>query len=125
MSEPELKRLAQSWIRMQRAKRNSAAYEAEFWAFETLSKFCRSQPEDAWQVIVSIYDEQPEEIILANLAAGPAEDLLVYHGSVALPWMAAYCAGEPGIAKVLRMVWRNAMPDDVWDGLKRLIEKHA
>jgi hypothetical protein len=125
VNEPDLTQIAQSWVRMQRAERNSPAYEAEFWSFEAIWEFCRNRPEDAWKAIVEIYGSEPEDIVLANLAAGPVEDLLVYHGSVALPWMAACCAAQPGFAKVLQMVWRNAMPDEVWDGLKRLIEAYS
>lgn len=125
MNEVELKQLAITWTRLCHAKRNSEEFEEDFWSFETLSEFCGKNPEYAWRVIVEIYDNDPGEMVVANLAAGPLEDLLVFHGRLALGWISHQCSNDAGFVKVLQMVWRNAMPEEVWDGLNRLIKKHT
>lgn len=121
MDEIQLQQLATAWMRMQRAQADSEAYEAEFWSLELLWDLCRKEPDHAWKAICEIYRSRPEEIVLANLAAGPVEDLLVYHGDVALPWIARYCSDEPGFVSVLEMVWRNDMTESAWTGLQDLI----
>jgi hypothetical protein len=85
----------------------------------------KKHPEHAWKAIVEIYAQQPDELALSNLAAGPLEDLFVYHGRVALTWADQYCASDAGFVKVLKMVWRNAMSDKVWVGLNRVIERYT
>jgi len=125
VNEFKLEQLATSWIRLHHAEMNSEEYEKDFWSFEKLSEFCRKNPEDAWRVIVKIYENHPDEKILSNLAAGPLEDLLVNHGRLALIWIDQYCMNESDLVKVLQMVWRNAMSEEVWGGLNRLIKEYS
>jgi hypothetical protein len=125
MDEPDLERLVASWVRLQHAERGSEAHAQDFWSFETLWDYCADHPDWAWRVIVDMHGGHADEKTLANLAAGPVEDLLVKHGDLALPWIEQYCIGHPGFVTVLQMVWRNAMTDEVWDGLNRLIKKYA
>jgi hypothetical protein len=125
MNESDCKLLAATWIRLQQAERRSAERDELFWSFDALWELCRNDPEMAWRVIVDIYRNRPAERVLANLAAGPIEDLLVHHGDLALPWIEDCCANEPGFAKVLDMVWKNSMPDKVWDRLRRLIARYG
>jgi hypothetical protein len=108
---------------MHLAKQGSQAYEQEFWSCDVLWDYCRKKPEQAWRAIVEIYECRAGEVVLSNLAAGPVEDLLVYHGELVLPWIEQYCAEHAEFVDVLQMVWRNAMSDEVWDGLNRLIRK--
>lgn len=125
MDEIQLQELATAWMRMHRAQANSEAYATEFWSFELLSDLCRNNPDHAWKAIREIYCSRPEEIVLANLAAGPLEDLLVYHGDAVLPWIARYCADEQGFVTVLEMVWRNDMTESAWNGLQSLIRSRC
>jgi hypothetical protein len=123
MDDTALQQLATAWIRLHREENGSAARKKELWSFDKLWDLCRSDPDAAWKVILEIVRRQPEEKILANLAAGLVEDLLVYHGNLVMPWMIQYCVDHPDFAKVLAMVWRNDMTDDVWNGLQKLISR--
>ncbi|WP_036171088.1 DUF6869 domain-containing protein [Massilia sp. 9096] len=125
MTDFELKNLAETWCRLYQGKSSIQEREADFWSFEVLSSLCRDNPDLAWKVIVQIYANRPDETVLSNLATGPLEDLFVYQGDLALPWVDKYCANEANFVKVLQMVWRNAMSDDVWNGLKRTVERYT
>jgi len=117
----DLRNVASSWIRMHHAETNSDEYEEEFWSFERLDDLCRNNPDDAWRVIVEIYEKCPGDKIQSCLAAGPLEDLLVKHGRLVLTWIDRYCEIESGFVGILKMVWQNSMPDDLWGEFQRLI----
>jgi hypothetical protein len=121
----DIQKLTNSWIKMHLAKRDSEEYEREFWSFDLLWGYCGEKPDRAWAAIQAIYRERPEEIVLANLAAGPVEDLLVKNGAIALPWIDHFCSEEAEFVEVLQMVWRNAMTDEIWKGLNSLIAKYS
>jgi hypothetical protein len=125
MSDLDPGEIVKSWIRMQLAENGSEEYEREFWSFEKLSNYCRKEPRCAWEIVVGIYESTSNDVVLSNLAAGPLEDLLVYHGSLALPWVADYCVRQPSFGEVLQMVWRNEMRDEVWNGLSKLVRKYS
>lgn len=120
MDAAAIGRLALSWIQLQRAARGSQEQEREFWSFETVWEMCQDDAAAAWQVILQIHARRPGEIVLANLAAGPVEDLLVHHGHTVLPWIERYCADAPDFVQVLEMVWRNDIAEEVWHRLQRL-----
>ena len=58
------------------------------------------------------------EKILANIAAGPLEDLLVYHGEKFIDRVEEAAQSDPVFKKMLGAVWQNAIPDDVWNRVK-------
>lgn len=125
MNAFELEEVVVSWIRLQTVERNSQEYENEFWSFEKLDEFCRTEPEDAWRVIVEIYRRLPDERVISNLAAGPVEDLLVHHGHRTLVWIRRYCADDSGFVELLKMVWKNSISEEVWGGITRLIKSYS
>jgi hypothetical protein len=125
VNEFDLKEVAKSWIRMHNAEINSDEYEEEFWSFEKLDGLCRKSPNEAWALIVEIYENHAGEKIESNLAAGPLEDLLVNHGRQILKLIDGYCENSSGFVGVLKMVWQNSMPDDVWGELQKLIARRS
>src|SRR5262245_7862582 len=48
-----------------------------FWAWEAVNALVRDEPEQAWSMILRLVELSPDDRILANVAAGPLEDLLV------------------------------------------------
>lgn len=54
--------------------------DINFWAFQSLEELARHHPEKAYAAILEILASTEDEYVLCNLAAGPLEDLLAYHG---------------------------------------------
>jgi hypothetical protein len=50
-----------------------------FWAWNGLYDLVHKDPEHAWPVIRKLVADAPSDRVLANVAAGPLQDLLVYH----------------------------------------------
>ena len=58
-------------------------------------------------------DDDPDNL-LGNLAAGPLEDLLAYHGSEMIDEVELLARRNPDFSYLLGGVWQNLMSDDVW-----------
>ena len=71
--------LTAAWIRFQRLPNGSDEQDQLSWAFVRLDDMCRSEPAAAWNVIQEIIALDQSDEILANVGAGPFEDLLVNH----------------------------------------------
>src|SRR5436189_3954170 len=54
--------------------------DASQWAMEAIDKFVRDDPEIAWSIIVKLIAGAENDRVLAFVAAGPLEELLVAHG---------------------------------------------
>lgn len=110
--------LADAWIALQSASKQER--DALFWAWETLDVLVDRDPEMAWQVIDLIWRRDKEDMTLANLAAGPVEDLLVRHGAAFIERMYLIARREPVFRKLLGGVWRNSIAEPVWQRLKEI-----
>jgi hypothetical protein len=115
---PEWETLADSWIALQKAPKPER--EALFWAHEALDALVDREPETAWQVIDLIWRRNQSDKILADLAAGPVEDLLVRHGPAFIDRIYLTARREPVFRKLLGGVWRNTITEPVWQRLKQI-----
>lgn len=86
-----------------------------FWAWEELDRLVRVEPELSWKLIQDIALESDEPIVLANLAAGPLEDLLLHHGKQFIDRIEIYTRQNPHFVPVVMSVWSNAIEKEVWD----------
>jgi hypothetical protein len=114
--------LVDAWIHCQRTfdKKARTWDENTYWALEQLTDMCSSDPESAWSVILDIVAKDMSDQILADVGAGPMEDLLCYHG--ALVDRVESCArSNPPFERMLGIVWgQNRMSEDVWNRLKAI-----
>ena len=85
---------------------------------------CRHEPALALQVIRDILHRDSSDKVVENLAAGPLEDLLVYHGPDVIDEIEALAAGDPEFRCLLGGVWRNKIRDDVWERVQALVVAH-
>ena len=115
---PELDELADTWIALQKAPKQDR--DALFWAFEKLDALINHDPEAAWRVIDLIWQRDRSDAILANLAAGPVEDLLARHGPAFIERIYETARKEPVFRKMLGAVWRNSIAEPVWQRLKQI-----
>lgn len=67
--------LVADWIRLHVENRKSS--DPLFAAWEEVRDLVSSHPEDGWPLILDLIAEAPDDRVLASIAAGPLEDLLV------------------------------------------------
>ena len=92
-----------------------------FWAATRASELSRTDPKAALDFILEVKHRDPLQRVLANLAAGPLEDLLVYQGPAVIDRVEALAAGDPDFRRLLAGVWRNQMREDVWERIQALL----
>jgi hypothetical protein len=66
--------LVDEWIRYHAEKRKET--DPLFRACEAVDDLVRDDPEMGWTVTLELIEAAPDEYVLANVAAGPLEDLL-------------------------------------------------
>ncbi len=121
MPEPDdVVSLAEAWIKGHLPAASRREREHYDWAAERLNALASDQPETALAAIWAICERADDERVLANLAAGPLEDLLVRHGPAVVAAVEARARAEAKVRKLLGAVWRNAIAEPVWLRLRRL-----
>lgn len=119
MDKVSQEKLVKTWIALQRAPYDSEEYHRLFWAHQQLSDLCDESPDKCWEIITQILQEERDDVeILANLAAGPLEDLLVKHGKQIINRVEKEAQTNEDFRKLLGSIWKNKIVDDVWSRLK-------
>ena len=99
--------------------------ESLFDAWETLNTLVSEQPQEAWEVILEILEETNSDNIIANLAAGPLENLLSEHGETFIAEVELKARQNPKFTKLILGVWEGGMSKDIWSRVRALHEKYA
>src|SRR5688572_11040337 len=113
---PDHERLVTAWIRHYErvVQGREKANDEDFWAHEAMREFCDIDPDLAWEVLGMIVERVKEPALLACLAAGPLEDLIVNHGRDIIDKIERYAAASARFRETLVGVWRRDIPQDVW-----------
>ena len=82
--------------------------------FEREWNLVRADPDGGWFLVLEVLRLDSSKEILEILSAGPLEDLLAQHGPYVIGRVEAEAKVNPGFAKLLGGVWKNAMSDEVW-----------
>ncbi len=85
-----------------------------FWAFETLGDIARNDPSLCLALIIEILASTDDENVLAVLAAGPLEDVLVHHGPILISQVEREAETNEKFKYLLGGVWRNSIAPEVW-----------
>lgn len=110
--------IAKSWVLLHHSRQGSIQHTQNFWAYEALSDLCDVSPEKCLEVIFEILRIDEGDEILANVAAGPLEDLLVKHGTVVIKQVLQTAKTSAVWRKMLGAVWKNDMDDAVWKQIR-------
>lgn len=116
MSKSELQKIAEVWVKAQHTREDE--YGENFWAVSKMIDLCEDEPETCWEVIHLIRKHDGSEVLLANLAAGPVEDLIVKHGASFIDRIEVLAKSDGQFKKILGAVWQQDMPDAVWERVK-------
>lgn len=90
-------------------------------AHKALDWLVRNEPESAWEVIYQIVMTSTHEGLIGYVAAGPIEDLLVYHPQI-INQIEKDALNNEKLCGALDGVWKNRMTDETWNRLKRIID---
>jgi hypothetical protein len=117
MTPIDIHRVAQDWVTYHLLRRREQENSRYFCAFEKLYDMVRGEPEEAWMIMEQIRRLDSSDSILANLAAGPMEDLLVHHGNQFIERIETLARKDAIFRKMLGAVWRNKISEDIWKRL--------
>ena len=121
MTESEdLASLADAWIAGHSAAASREVKRQTEWAADRLDDLASARPESALAAIWAICERSDDDWVLACLAAGPLEDLLVRHGPAVVAAVEARARADAKARKLLGAVWRNAIAEPVWQRLRKL-----
>lgn len=76
-------------------------------------------PEVAWQAILQILQQELTDEQTANLAAGPVESLLTWHGRLFIERIESEAATNSRFNHLLGGVWQNDMPPEIWERVQK------
>jgi hypothetical protein len=83
----------------------------------------REQPEEAWVMILRLVELSPDDRVLANIAAGPLEDLLGLHPYVFIDRIEQLARSDATFRRCLSGVWGwSSIPEDVQVRMRRTWE---
>lgn len=117
MYDQEIRALAEAGIEWQLLDRKRGN-DPKFWAWQRLHELVWSEPEEAWKVIEAIRQANGSDLIIANLAAGPLEDLLATHGEQFIERVETLSRRDAQFRRLLGGVWRSSISEKVWTRLR-------
>lgn len=98
--------------------RDRDASDADFWAVERFITLGHEEPGDCWKAIIGILAKSPSSTVLANVAAGPLEDLIENHGVEFVDTIETNARKNPQFRNLLGGVWKCSSPE-IWESVEK------
>lgn len=112
----EVQTLVRAWIEQHE---HPERRDELFWAWEAVSDAVSDRPEEGWQLILELIREAPNNKILANVAAGPLEDLIVQHSKRFIDRIEVTARKDPRFQLALTGVWcEGDIPTDHFNRIR-------
>ena len=109
----------QEWDGPRDSTNESGRYGPHWWAAEWMFEIPFDQPELCWKLILQLLDGATTDCQIANLAAGPLEDLLAEHGCDFIDRVEVEAQKNSRFKNLLGGVWKNAMDTELWERVQR------
>ncbi|NHQ85260.1 hypothetical protein HA050_03935 [Iodobacter sp. HSC-16F04] len=106
--------LISAWIKIQHAGAESEIADQLWWAWEEVFFFSQKNPEHTFAFILATLREDSSNKIMANLSAGPLEDLIENFGESMIEKIEQEAKTNPLFASLLGGVWQGSTPDEIW-----------
>jgi hypothetical protein len=121
MDKAELDKIATAWIAAEQSKRGSPEHTTNWWAVsEVMDWTLEGEGDRLWQFILEVYKRDLPDKVIAVLAAGPLEDLLVKRGVDFIDRIEELARKDPKFNYLLGGVWRNSMIGEVWQHIQAI-----
>jgi len=107
--------LVENWIRYHVERRKST--DPLFSAWEKVDEIVHDDPETGWTLTLALVEAAPDDRVLANVAAGPLEDLLKRASDVLIDRVEVQARRDPKFRRCLTGVW--VLPPSVRERLMK------
>ncbi len=91
---------------------NAHANDEHFWAWELVHDAVDNDPEKGWDLIKDLVEKCPNDNVLADIAAGPLENLMKKYGETFIDRIETFANESEQFRKCLTGVW-NISPWDI------------
>ena len=118
MEDAEIENWAESYIRYYDVSSDRNGEESDYWAVELFMTSEVEMSESHWKVINLIVNKSNEQSVIGNLAAGPLEDLIHYHGKQFIDRIETEARKNPLFRHLLGGVW-NSGPSELWSRIEK------
>jgi hypothetical protein len=95
MPSRDHKRIAQSWLTVQR----------HWWAYDAVRELCESSPHEALTLILVLVELAETPRLLEDIGAGPLEDLLDKHAAIVIDEIESQVSNNAALRIALSHVW--------------------
>jgi hypothetical protein len=89
------------------------------WVDDALYAAMQNDADYAFKIIEAINEQDATQSQIEVFAAGPVENLLVYHGETVIQKVVELASRDANFARVLGGVWKRDMTDSVWEVVLR------
>jgi len=113
-------KLVSTWIDLQSLPEGSNEAEAAIWAADEVFDLVLKDPDTGWQFVTDVVAATDDEWVLANLAAGPLEDLLGKYPQETIVRLEHEVKNNEKFRQVIGGVWKNIIPEEIWARLQSL-----
>lgn len=124
LNSNEIAELASAWIErheiIKKFGLESKEAKQTFPVYMALEDLVSLAPENAWNVIIKIFDETNDEYVLSNLAAGPLETFLGRYGNEFIDRIEILASTDLRFKYLLAGVWKGMMSDDLWARIRKV-----
>ena len=110
---------------MATSESGTADHEENSWAFQDMLDLTVDHPSVAISVILEICARERSRRVVFFLSAGPLEELLAAHGEEFIKQLETAAEKNPQLRKVLGGIWKDVMPDTVWNRVKTIWDRRG
>ena len=95
-----------------------------FWAHEKVDDITAHDPEEGLRITLELLRRSKDDATLAYIAAGPLENLLVYHGKKIINKIRNEADSDERIQFALSGVWLDREKDEIYSEWEELMKKY-
>jgi hypothetical protein len=95
------------------------------WILDLVDKLIHDEPDKALEFIVNLIDMSKDTAMLAFVAAGPLEELLVYNGTAVIEKLKIVADTSDNIQLALSGVWLDEEEDEIYSAWYDLMKRYG
>jgi hypothetical protein len=115
MRKEEIESLVAAYCEFTKTPEESPRKDELFWSFEKLFQASQSNPDLCWKLILAVLQADQSDCVLAQLAAGPVEELLIHHGAEMIDRVEERARVDSVFRSMLGGIWRSKIALGVWN----------
>ena len=95
------------------------------WILDLVDKLIHDEPDKALEFIVNLINMSKDTAMLAFVAAGPLEELLVYYGTAVIEKLKIVADTSDNIQLALSGVWLDEEEDEIYSAWYDLMKRYG